>query len=110
MTSGGAGRGPGMTAVIEWLIIVGLAAAAVYVLRYERPDPAAGGRPRVGVSAFVRFARMASDQARAMARMASDRARALVGRSAGEQGMASSRTHQAVDTERRAPEPLAEAG
>src|SRR5229473_2354591 len=101
-----------MTAMIEWLIIVGLAAAAVYVLRYERPDPAAGGRPRVGGSGFVRFARTAGDRATTMARRASDRARTRVGRSAGEHGTAPSRTHEAVDIDpdQRAPKPLAEAG
>lgn len=90
-----------MAAVIEWLIIIGLAAAAVYVLRYERPDPAAGGRPGVGGSRFVRFARMASD-----------RARALVGQPAGEHGTASPQMHEPVDldTDQRALDPLAEAG
>jgi hypothetical protein len=98
-----------MTAVIEWLIIIGLAAAAVYVLRYERPGPAADSRPRVGGSGFVRFVRSADDRVRALARMAGDRARALV---AGAHGTASSRTHEVADTDTdpRLPKPLAEAG
>ena len=98
-----------MTAVIEWLIILGLAAAAVYVLRYERPDPGADSRPSVGGSGFVRFVRSADDRARALTRMAGDRARALV---AGEHRTASSRTHEVadVDTDPRPAEPLAEAG